>query len=293
MTSRAVSKTTGYCWRTSFSTTKPSFLQRLLQASGPAAGAWGRRKFGASEFANSSGTFGETGEAVTEVAGLFTGMVVGMFDEMGYGLVVGLLVGLSIAFGTTLIGGLGLVPGLVVGLVPQLVVWLDVDAEWLSFLLFVLVMSGMMPIGLGAGLGAGLVYKLSAGFAAGLSGDEIDTKTMPNEGIHRSARMAVISGLVFGLGAGLGGGLFAGIRYGGRTCLQHLLLRLTLKHDDSAPWRYVDFLDYAAERLFLHKVGGGYRFIHRLLQDYFAARYTELGSVAPQEPAERASSAPS
>jgi hypothetical protein len=36
------------------------------------------------------------------------------------------------------------------------------------------------------------------------------------------------------------------------------------------------FLDYAAERLFLRKVGGGYSFIHRLLQDYFAVRYDDI-----------------
>ena len=34
--------------------------------------------------------------------------------------------------------------------------------------------------------------------------------------------------------------------------------------------RYIRFLDYATERIFLRKVGGGYIFIHRLLQDYFA-----------------------
>jgi hypothetical protein len=33
----------------------------------------------------------------------------------------------------------------------------------------------------------------------------------------------------------------------------------------------VDFLDYATECILLRKVGGGYIFIHRLLQDYFAA----------------------
>jgi hypothetical protein len=37
----------------------------------------------------------------------------------------------------------------------------------------------------------------------------------------------------------------------------------------------VDFLDEAAERLFLRKVGGGYSFVHRRLQDYFAALYKE------------------
>lgn len=40
------------------------------------------------------------------------------------------------------------------------------------------------------------------------------------------------------------------------------------------PWRYVDFLDFAAQRILLRKVGGGYIFIHRMLLDYFAAQYT-------------------
>ena len=31
------------------------------------------------------------------------------------------------------------------------------------------------------------------------------------------------------------------------------------------------FLDYAAERVFLRKVGGGYIFTHRLLMEYFAS----------------------
>jgi hypothetical protein len=37
----------------------------------------------------------------------------------------------------------------------------------------------------------------------------------------------------------------------------------------------VDFPDYAAERLFLRNVGGGYSFVHRLLQDYFAAHHSD------------------
>ena len=32
---------------------------------------------------------------------------------------------------------------------------------------------------------------------------------------------------------------------------------------------YAQFLDYATERIFLRKVGGGYIFIHQLLQDCF------------------------
>ena len=112
---------------------------------------------------------------------------------------------------------------------------------------------------------------------------------MPNEGIHRSARIAVSSGL----GAGLIGGLLAGplvgvvtgLRYGGRACLQHLVLRLSLQYYDCMPRRYVDFLDYVAERLFLRRVRGGYIFIHRLLQDHFATRYqADRGDSPPQLP---------
>jgi hypothetical protein len=36
-------------------------------------------------------------------------------------------------------------------------------------------------------------------------------------------------------------------------------------------------LDHAAERMFLHTVGGGYRFIHRRLQDDFASLSTPSG----------------
>jgi len=41
------------------------------------------------------------------------------------------------------------------------------------------------------------------------------------------------------------------------------LYSLAIRHNGTAPWHYVDFLDYAAERLLLHKVGSGYMFIHR------------------------------
>jgi len=37
------------------------------------------------------------------------------------------------------------------------------------------------------------------------------------------------------------------------------------------PWNYPRFLDYAAKRILLRKVGGGYMFVHRLLLEYFAS----------------------
>jgi hypothetical protein len=49
------------------------------------------------------------------------------------------------------------------------------------------------------------------------------------------------------------------------------MLRYFLWLDKSIPWNYIRFLDYCTERLLLQRVGGRYRFIHRLLQEHFAA----------------------
>ena len=48
-------------------------------------------------------------------------------------------------------------------------------------------------------------------------------------------------------------------------------LRYILAHTNRAPRNYPRFLDYCSERIFLHKVGGGYIFVHRLLQEHFAS----------------------
>ena len=58
---------------------------------------------------------------------------------------------------------------------------------------------------------------------------------------------------------------------------KHILLRLTLWRKNYAPWNYAQFLDYATERLFLQKVGGGYIFVHRMLLEHFAKMELEQG----------------
>jgi hypothetical protein len=45
--------------------------------------------------------------------------------------------------------------------------------------------------------------------------------------------------------------------------------------NDFAPWKYVEFLDDAADRILLRKVGGGYIFAHRLLMEWFAVKGEE------------------
>jgi hypothetical protein len=239
------------------------------------------------------------GRFVMLFAGLLVGQLVGLEAGPSAGVGAGLGVWLSAGLGAGVC--LGLVVGLEAGLSAELKAGLGLARP--------------LVLWLGVGLLVGLAYKLSIGLAAGLSGDEITTKNVPNEGIHRSVRMAVSSGLAstllvgllvwlgVGLGAwlrsglsaellvGLATGLFAGtlvglaigFSYGGRACLQHLVLRLSLQYYDCIPRRYVDFLNYVAERLFLRRVGGGYIFIHRLLQEYFATMYLpERGDSPPQ-----------
>lgn len=171
----------------------------------------------------------------------------------------------------------GLLPGLIGGLVGGIVVGL---------------LHGF-PDGLWIGLMLTLTYMLWAGLIYGLNSVEISTRTTPNQGIKQSAVNATVVGsiagttagpmlglsfgLVFGvttgvvvglIGAALAG-LIVGFSFGGRAVILHFSLRLMLYRTGCIPWNYVRFLDYASERILLRKVGGGYVFVHKLLQDYF------------------------
>jgi hypothetical protein len=44
----------------------------------------------------------------------------------------------------------------------------------------------------------------------------------------------------------------------------------SLWHNRYAPPRYDLLLNYCTERLLLQRIGGRYRFMHKLLQDHFA-----------------------
>jgi NACHT domain len=57
---------------------------------------------------------------------------------------------------------------------------------------------------------------------------------------------------------------------GGRALLEHIALRIVLAWNGYAPYRYDKLLDYCTERLLVQRIGGRYRFMHQLLQKYFA-----------------------
>ncbi len=51
---------------------------------------------------------------------------------------------------------------------------------------------------------------------------------------------------------------------------KHIVLRIVLKCYGYVPFRFDLLLDYCTERLLIQRIGGRYRFTHKLLQDYFA-----------------------
>jgi hypothetical protein len=164
-----------------------------------------------------------------------------------------------------------------------------------------------VAIGAFVGVFTGLAILLMGGLGEGLVENEIVAYSRPNQRTWLSARSAMrfvlFSGVVFatgiaplqilfvgksdnaiyrvlnGLWDGLAIGLFAGLFFGllgglwkgGLFFLQHFIVRVFLWYKGLAPLSYVRFLDYAAEHLFLRKVGGRYIFIHRLLLEYFAS----------------------
>ncbi len=134
------------------------------------------------------------------------------------------------------------------------------------------------------GLVFGLSMGLTFGLIRGLTSPSIETRTIPNQGIWRSAKNACVFSSIAFLAAcgaaellhwkvlywgifGLSFGLAAG---GGEACIKHFILRVILCLSGYIPWNYARFLDWATERIFLQKVGGGYIFVHRLLLEHFA-----------------------
>ncbi len=144
-----------------------------------------------------------------------------------------------------------------------------------------------------------LVGLLSQTVAHALERDEMKMRTVPGQGFTRSAQNGRLVGAVttvgtavllglgwlltvwlnvplawaaflpFAVGISLYLGISAGLAYGGLAALQQRQLHRVLARQQLAPANYIHFLDYAAERNLLRKVGGGYMFVHLLLLDYF------------------------
>ena len=57
---------------------------------------------------------------------------------------------------------------------------------------------------------------------------------------------------------------------GGIACIEHAYLRYSLWRRGAIPLNYVHFLEFAAKRILLRRIGGGYIFVHQLLLEHFA-----------------------
>ena len=146
---------------------------------------------------------------------------------------------------------------------------------------------------LSAGVPWGLFLGLSGVAVAGTIEEENQTKTTPNQGIWLSAKRAVTFGLggavlclVGGIGLQgtvgfdrivstslFGSGILSfalALIKGGTASIQHLVLRIVLAANRSLPWNLANFLNYASERNLIQRVGGGYIFVDRALQEYLS-----------------------
>ena len=131
---------------------------------------------------------------------------------------------------------------------------------------------------------------------------ELRLRTTPGQGVAASRRNGfMVMGLVFVLMAGLGAvavalgaavggpqaiipatawllwlalylGVGCGLAFGLLAYEQHRRLVRLLHDRGHLPANPTDFLNYAAERNLLRKVGGGYTFVHALLLEYFNDR---------------------
>lgn len=143
-------------------------------------------------------------------------------------------------------------------------------------------------------VGYGLVFGIYRILKSGLETGQVKTTTQPNQGIWLATRNAVIILIISFLIATLGFGLYyyggsaqyplastliSGVFFAllsflgigrGTAILQHFILRFIIWRRGLMPWRIVRFLDFTSELIIIQKVGGGYKFMHGLLMDYFA-----------------------
>ncbi len=146
-------------------------------------------------------------------------------------------------------------------------------------------LSSLLTDGIIVALGSTLLLIIESGWTSERLDEQYPLRR-PDDGIRRSGRRGLIAGLIFGgvsclmfslfLSNVIDGvlcgwivGLWFGLLNGGVAWIKHFLLRWLLWRDGSIPWDYSAFLNYAAERMLLRKVGRGYQFFHPLFLNHF------------------------
>ena len=225
------------------------------------------------------------------IFGLIGGLIFGLLLGPSGGLRVGLMFWLIFWLFDRLRGAMN----------SNIIVREEVDFSWRSGLsrglrnLMIFGVIGGLSNGLRGLLIGVLMFGLIEGLRGGIQFGETKVKTEPNQGIWQSLKNGLFYGLIAAILFGLSGGviygvqsglmfglkngtllgvvcgLLLGLSVGLHACTQHLALRTILTKYTHIPFNYARFLDYAALRLLLRKVGGGYIFIHRMVLEHIAA----------------------
>jgi transcriptional regulator with XRE-family HTH domain/energy-coupling factor transporter ATP-binding protein EcfA2 len=186
--------------------------------------------------------------------GLSTGLDPGSSTGLTHGLLMGLIVGIGIGAGYWL--GLGLFQSITQEQIE------DQDRQSLNQGVHRSVLNSA-TIGLFSGILIGVL---------GFLGSEVSYWL--NEGLSKGLNVGLSDGLGYALGSvwlfAVGGCLVGWAVSGGWAVLRHFVLRWLLHKRRVFPWDVQGFLNDAASRILLQRVGGGYSFIHRLLLEYFA-----------------------
>ncbi|MEM7030538.1 MAG: hypothetical protein AAF629_13290, partial [Chloroflexota bacterium] len=244
--------------------------------------------------------------SVEQVEGLSAGVSEQLSQELNFGLTLGLFYGLilGLIFGP----GIGLLVTIFNGLDPQIIESKNRPNQGIHLSRKNAIRGGII-VGIIVGVIVGIIVGLSNGLVAGLyfalseqnEFNEFFEQSGFNETIHEvilkpndglgegeigrlidwmgsGLNKSQISGLTIGLYSGLTTGLsialtvgvYGALWYGGLDVIRHYTLRLLLILQGHTPRNYAHFLDHATDLIFLQKVGGGYRFIHRLVLEHFA-----------------------
>jgi len=174
--------------------------------------------------------------------------------------------------------------------------WEKLRQEWFFVVIIALAIGLLsLPFGVFFSLFVGLPLGLLVGLLqVGLENQIPDHKIVINQGIVASFQNSLYFGIPLGLMAGvvlwlglmtagfkvvseagllsaLSTGIVTGfIVLGGLAVIQHYILRFMLWSEGYAAFNYVHFLDYSNRLILLHRVGGGYVFIDRMMLEHFA-----------------------
>ena len=240
------------------------------------------------------------GPGIALSAAPVSGRTVGLLAGPELGLLMGLVTGV---FGSA--GGLKLAGANGVGRPVTALRWTAPSRSRLIVTTCCAVATGTAFARIGGGISAGLMAGLTTWLIAFLlhasEVAEVRVERVSNGGTWRSGLNSLPFMVVFGLASILIGWKSHGVAAevaglliliglmgpdrGAGFFVQHWCIRLLLARNGRVSYTYVRFLDYAVQRIFLRKVGGGYIFIHRMLMEY-------LASLAESQPSARSISAP-